>query len=131
MTEGYKGTIRTQIPHILATKNSALEMKTYVIPENCTSLPAVVNINMSINKIVFYNVSVSLFNITKAVQSIQKLFSSISQLLHQGGTINIIFHILKNPHLHHLHARKQRGSQQHREINPILPITRKKIPATL
>jgi len=104
MTKGYNGIICTRIPHTIVTKNSTLEMKIYIISENCTSLPAVANINMSRNKIVFYNVSISLFNITKVVQSIQKVLSSISQLLHQGGTTKIIFHILKNPHLCHLHA---------------------------
>jgi hypothetical protein len=55
MTEGYRGTICTRIPHILATKNSALDMKIYSMSENCILLPAVVKIKMSRNKIVFYN----------------------------------------------------------------------------
>jgi hypothetical protein len=86
MTEGYKGIICTRIQHILVTKKFCSGDKIYIISHKCISLPAVVNINMSRNKIVFYNVSISLLNITKAVQSIQKVLSNVSQLLHQGGT---------------------------------------------
>ena len=67
MTEGCKDTVCTRILHILATKNFALEMKIYIISENCTSLSSVVNIKVPRNKILFDNVSISLFNIIKAV----------------------------------------------------------------